>query len=123
MLSFQALIIKLTGVGVIYFLVFRKISFSQSSMQRSGDGKRNLIHFLLSFCCTGNGTHFSIGSAKGSPIILFITYIKLLSNYVYHQLYQLDNVEVPKFWSLSNLFSITKKITTTEQSFNFIYHC
>ena len=73
LLSFQALIIKLTGVGVIYFLVFRKISFSQlSSMQRSGDGKRNLIHFLLSFCCTGNGAHFSIGSAKGSPII-FIT--------------------------------------------------
>ena len=73
LLSFQALIIKLTGVRVIYFLVFRKISFPQSSMQRSGDGKCNLIHFLLSFYCTGNGAHFSIGSAKGCPIILFIT--------------------------------------------------
>ena len=36
---------------------------------------------------------------------------------------KLDNLEVPKFWSLSNLVRITKKITTTEQPFNFNYHC
>ena len=114
LLSFQALIIKLTGVGVIYFLVFRKISFSQSSMQRSGDGKRNLIHFLLSFCCTGNGTHFLIGSAEGSPII-FITLnfyiIMFTTNFI-----KLDNLEVPKFWSWSNLVRITKK----QQQLNYL---
>ena len=52
-----------------------------------------------------------------------IHYTKLLNNYVYDQLYQLDNLEVPKFWSLSNLFGITKKMTTTEVPFNFNYHC
>ena len=47
-------------------LVFRKISFPQSSTQGRGDGKGNLIRFLLPFCCAGNGTHF--GTAEGSPI-------------------------------------------------------
>ena len=86
LLSFQALIIKLTGVRVIYFLVFRKISFAQSSMQRSGDGKRNLIHFLLSFCCTGNGAHFCDWLCQRQPNNIY--YIKLLNNYVYNQLYK-----------------------------------
>ena len=49
-------------------LVFRKISFSESSTQGRGDEKGNLIHFLLPFCCAGNGAHFSIDSAEASPI-------------------------------------------------------
>ena len=36
------------------------ISLSQSSTQGRGDGKRNLIRFLLSFAA-GKGAHFSIG--------------------------------------------------------------
>ena len=49
-------------------LVFRKISFPQSSTQGREDGKGNLILFLLPFCCTGNGTQISIDSAEGSPV-------------------------------------------------------
>ena len=66
LLSFQALIIKLTGVGVIYFLVFRKISFSQSSMQRSGGGKRNLIHFLLLFAAQEMALIFRLALPKAA---------------------------------------------------------
>ena len=36
---------------------------------RSGDGKRNLIRFLLSFFCTGKDLHFSIELCPhGDPI-------------------------------------------------------
>ena len=58
-------------------LVFRKISFPQSSTQGRGDGKGNLIHFLLPFCCAGNGAHFSIGTAEGSPIRIGQVHISL----------------------------------------------
>ena len=58
-------------------LVFRKISFPQSSTQGRGDGKGNLIRFLLPFCCAGNGAHFSIGTAEGSPIRIGQVHISL----------------------------------------------
>ena len=66
LLSFQALIIKLTGVRVIYFLVFRKISFPQSSMQRSGDGKRNLIHFHCLFIAQEMALIFRLALPKAA---------------------------------------------------------
>ena len=56
-------------------LVFRKISFPQSSTQGRGDGKGNLIRFLLPFCCAGNGTHFD--TAEGSPIRIGQVHISL----------------------------------------------
>ena len=56
-------------------LVFRKISFPQSSTQGRGDGKGNLIRFLLPFCCAGNGAHF--GTAEGSPIRIGQVHISL----------------------------------------------
>ena len=39
----------------------------QSSTQGRREGKSNLIRFLLSFCCTGNGAHFFYWLCRRQP--------------------------------------------------------